>query len=250
MLFFLRRLAEAMLLPIGLSGMLVIAGIAVRRRSIAAIGIIALYLFSTPIADRLLTQTLERVYRPEEVAAAPNADAIVVLSGGIVRGVAASGVQWGDSANRYFSGFDLLVAAKAKFIVFTTAPTDDSRNPNQGAILRQVAIRHGIRPESIILTPRVLTTEDEARAVSAIPGLHSVLLVTSAFHMPRAALLFRARGLNVLPFPTDQRVLGSLELNLLSLIPGAAHLHGSEQALREYYGLAVYHVLLFFRPMS
>ena len=116
--------------------------------------------------------------------------------------------------------------------------------------MRQVAIRHGIRPESIILTPRVLTTEDEARAVSAISGLHSVLLVTSAFHMPRAALLFRARGLNVLPFPTDQRVLGSLNLNLLSLIPGAAHLHGSEQAIREYYGLAVYHVILFFRPKS
>jgi len=99
-----------------------------------------------------------------------------------------------------------------------------------------------------VVTTRVLTTEDEARAVSGIPGVHSILLVTSGFHMPRAVLLFRARGLNVFPFPTDTRTLGAGLFVPRALLPGSSYLQRSEQAIREYYGLAIYHSILFLRP--
>jgi uncharacterized SAM-binding protein YcdF (DUF218 family) len=102
----------------------------------------------------------------------------------------------------------------------------------------------------VIVTGPVLTTEDEARAVSQIPDIHSVLLVTSAFHMPRAVLLFRARGLDVSPFPTDERVLGLRTLGWSEFIPSSGALRNAEQALREYYGLAVYRMLLFSRPLG
>jgi uncharacterized SAM-binding protein YcdF (DUF218 family) len=250
MLFLLRKLVEAVLLPIGISGLLIIAGIAFRRRSIAVCGVVTLYVFSTPIVGSLLTQPLELAYEPKAVAASPDADAIVVLSGGVVRGIIDPGVQWGCSANRYFAGFDLAVAGKAKFIVFSGAAAVDSDGPSQGAILRQAAIAHGISPERVILVGSAQTTEDEARAVSQITNVHSILLVTSAFHMARAVLLFRARGLDVSPFPTDERVLGRQKLTSFRLIPVSAALEDSEQAMREYYGLAVYHTLLYFRPLG
>src|ERR1019366_1687681 len=135
---------------------------------------ITLYTFSTPIMGRLMMQSLERVYEPKAVTASPNPDAIVVLSGGVVRGITAPGVQWGESANRYFAGFDLAMAGKAKVIVFSAAAAVNPRGLSQGAILRQTAISHGLQPERIILTRSVLTTEDEARAVSQIPDLHSI----------------------------------------------------------------------------
>jgi uncharacterized SAM-binding protein YcdF (DUF218 family) len=245
--FFLRKLVEALLLPIGISGLLAIAGIVLRRRWIVAIGVAALYTFSTPIVGRLMMQSLERVYPPKAATASPGADAIVVLSGGVVRGVNAAGVQWGESGNRYFGGFDLATAGKAKIIVFS-AGIPETPLPGQGALMRQAAISHGIQPERIIVTPPVFTTEDEARAVSKIPNVHSVLLVTSAYHMPRAAMLFRARGLDVSPFPTDERVIGAPDLSISDLIPVSADLQRSEEAMREYYGLAVYRIILLFRP--
>lgn len=250
MLFVLRKLVEALLLPIGISEFLLIAGIVFRRRWIAVCGVVTLYAFSTPIVSSLMIQPLERVYGPKNVAASPEADAIVVLSGSVVRGITAPGVQWGGSANRYFTGFDLAMAGKAPLIVFSGAAADDSAGPSQGAILRQAAIAHGIAEERVILTGSVLTTEDEARAVSQIPHVHSILLVTSAYHMPRAVLLFRARGLDVSPFPTDERVLGPQRVRFARLIPASGALEDCETAMREYYGLAVYHVLLFSRPLG
>ncbi len=242
MLFFLRKVIEALLLPIGISGLLIIAGVVLRRRWVAVTGVVTLYVFSTQFTSRRLLRSLERVYEPKAIADSPNADAIVVLNGSILRGVTAAGLQWGESANRYFAGLDLAMAGKAKIIVISAGIT-----PGQGAILRQTAIRQGIQPERIVLTSRVLTTEDEARAVSEISGVHSILLVTSAYHMPRAVLLFRARGLGVSPFPTDQRFFRRRNLSLSEFIPVSGPLEESEAAMREYYGLAVYHMLLSFR---
>lgn len=247
MSFFLRKLVEALLLPIGISCAITLLGIILRRRWISFLGVVSLYVFSTPVVGRLLLNPLEHAYPPETVASSPEADAIIVLGGGVVRGISNPGIQWGESANRYFTGFDLATAGKSPRIVFTGAASDDPAAPNQGEILRQAAIAHGIQPERIIVTGRVLTTEEEARAVSAIPGIHSILLVTSAFHMPRAVLLFRARGLNVLPFPTDEQSFGRPLPSLSGFIPVSTSLRRSEQALREYYGLAVYRILLLFR---
>ena len=115
--------------------------------------------------------------------------------------------------------------------------------------MRQVAIRDGIQADRIIVTPVVQTTEDEARAVSQIPHIHTILLVTSGFHMPRAAMLFRARGLNVSPFSTDQRFLGTQRVNATSFIPGASGLRLSETALREYYGLIIYRLISLFHAL-
>jgi len=242
MLFFLRKFIEALLLPVGLSGLLIVAGVVFRRRWIAIAGVITLYVFSMQFTARLMMQPLERTYEPKAVADSPTADAIVVLNGGIVRGTTASGVQWGESANRYFAAVDLAVATKARFFIISAGIY-----PREGVILRQTAIRQGIQPERIIVTPRVLTTEDEARAVSGISGIHSILLVTSALHMPRAAMLFRARGLDVSPFPTDERVLGRQRFSLDLFVPSAAPLQESEAAMREYYGLAVYRMVLPFQ---
>jgi uncharacterized SAM-binding protein YcdF (DUF218 family) len=239
MLFFLRKLIEALLLPIGISGILTIAGVVFRRRSIALAGVATLYAFSTQTVGRLMMQPLERTYAPMTVAASPSADAIVVLAGSILRGVTASGPQWGRSANRFFAGIDLALAGKAKFIVISAGDS-----PGRAAVLRQIAIRDGIPPGQIVLTHRVFTTADEARAVSEIPGIHSILLVTSAFHLPRATLLFRARGLDVKPFPTDERILAASPSNF-QFIPDSSQLEESEDAMREYYGLAVYRTILF-----
>ncbi len=247
MVFFFRKFIEMLFLPIGFSGLLVVAGILLRRRWLALTGVAALYLFSTPVVATFILRPLENAYPPSTIAAAPSADAIVVLSGGIVRGVMPPGVQWGDAANRYFTGYDLAMAGKAPSIIFTDAGTEDARGGSQAVLVRQAAIRGGVAQDRIIVTGKVLTTADEAREVAQIPTVHSVLLVTSAFHMPRAVLLFQNRGLKVYPFPTDERTWSKSYLISTSFIPTSSAIQRSEEAMREYLGLTIYRLLILFR---
>jgi uncharacterized SAM-binding protein YcdF (DUF218 family) len=238
-------------MPVGLSCFLVLVGALWRRRFPAVLGVFLLLLFSTPFVGRLLMSPLENAYPAESIGEAPSADAVVVLNGGIVRGTSRPGVQWADSSSRFFTGLDLALAGKAKFLVLSAGTPPVHSQPGQGEILRNVALSRGLPAERIIVTRYVLTTEDEARAVSALPGIHSILLVTSAFHMPRAALLFRATGLAICPFPSDQRILGANDpTGGFAFIPDAAPLGESESSLREYYGLAIYRTLLLVHPSS
>lgn len=244
MLFFFRRFIEALCLPVGLSALVILGGVAVRRRWIVLAGVAGLYLFSTPFLSGLLLHSLERVYPPEARADCPEADAVVVLSGGIVRGSNAAGLQWGDSANRFFTGLDLAKAGKAPILILSNGAPDAGGRPS-GEMLYPVAIKSGLSPERVVVTPVVRTTEEESRVISRTPGVHSILLVTSAFHMPRAVLLFRSTGLRVLPFPTDQRIGPGRGYTPSAFLPGASSLRESELAMREYYGLAVYRTKFF-----
>jgi len=248
MLFFLRKIVEDVLMPIGFSGLLLILGTLFRRRVLLVAGIAVLLIPSAPLTSRLLLEPLENVYPAQTVSAAPTADAIVVLSGGILRGISPAGVQWGDSANRYFAGLNLALAQKAPLLVISAGAPHTAHSVSQGDILRQIAVERGFPSERIILTRPVLTTEDEASAISTLPGIHSVLLVTSAFHMPRAVLLFKSHGMDVFPFPTDQRVLGRRLEGSLLFMPDSSPLKETEIAMREYFGLAVYKIILIFRP--
>jgi uncharacterized SAM-binding protein YcdF (DUF218 family) len=246
MLFFLRKLVEALMMPIGFSVFLLILGLVLRRRAPMVAAILVLCIPSTQLVSHLLLKPLESYYPAQTVADAPHVDAVVVLSGSILRGISPAGVQWGECANRYFAGLDLALAQKATLLVLSAGEPHSSLNVNQGSILRQIAISRGFPGERIIVTRPVLTTEDEASAISHLAGIHSILLVTSAFHMPRAVMLFRSHGMDVSPFPTDQRVTGRMVSESVGLIPDSSPLHSSELAIREYYGLVVYKTLLFF----
>lgn len=240
LLFFLRKLIEALVLPLGFASLLVLIAVFLRRRWLAVVAVLILYTFSIDPVAKMLLRPLESTYPPVAVSAAPRADAIVVLSGGILRGHNRVGIQWDRNSNRFFTAIDLARAAKAGLLVIS-----GGASPSEGPTLRQAAIDAGISPARMIVIGPVFTTADEARAVSRLPAIHSILLVTSAFHMPRAVLLFRARGLDVIPFPTSQFVFRSSHpLNDTEFVPNATPLELSQFAILEYYGLAFYRTLL------
>jgi len=70
-------------------------------------------------------------------------------------------------------------------------------------------------------------------------GLGKVLLVTSASHMRRSVAVFRTQGMEVIPAPTDVRVV-DLPPNLGSLVPTLGGLEFSTIAIKEHVGWWVY----------
>jgi uncharacterized SAM-binding protein YcdF (DUF218 family) len=100
-------------------------------------------------------------------------------------------------------------------------------------------LRQQVPRADIVLEDRSLTTYENARNVSAILGqsrYDTVILVTSAYHMPRALLDFHRFGL------APQPVISSARHARLGVLPRFDNLVNAEIALHELIGIAQFHV--------
>ena len=70
-------------------------------------------------------------------------------------------------------------------------------------ILAEAAMSLGIAPERIVRLDNTRDTDDEAQELSSRLGHEPFLLVTSAWHMPRAMSLCEKAGLNAIATPAD-----------------------------------------------
>ncbi len=250
-LIYLHKILPIFLLPTGLTLLLVVSGLILRRRALILIGLLVLWFSSTPVISNLAARSIEGGAERSLAIDAPTADAIVVLSGGrVVTPGKAAVSEWGD-ANRFYGGVELFKADKAPLLIFTGgwSPWDPKAKP-EGVILTEYAKELGIPGKNILTTGVIVNTEEEAQAVRVLmSGRHAavaegvfphILLVTSAFHMHRAQHLFESTGLKVTPFPVDFNVSASSELGVLDFLPTAASLAKTEMAWREMYGRLFY----------
>jgi uncharacterized SAM-binding protein YcdF (DUF218 family) len=248
-MIYLHKILPFFVLPLGLTLILVLAGIIFRRSRYAVLGLVVLLVFSMPVTSDFLIRCVEgwEVRRP--AAEMAEADAIVVLSGMLTQAPGDSSInEWNESSDRFFGGVELFRAKKARLLIFTGGwvPWMPDREP-EGQILSELAVNMGIRPDEIAVTDRVFNTAAEAGAVAEMidkPDEKDVrpriLLVTSAFHMRRSAMLFEKAGLEVIPYPVDFRVSEGREPSVIDFIPRGICLDQSETALREIYGYLYY----------
>lgn len=244
-MIYLHKLLPLLLSPIVLVMALVLYG-AIRKRRIPALAALTiLYLLSTPLVSGTLFRAIEghRVrLAPED---APVAEAIVVLSGMLMSVPTAHGrtTEWSD-ADRYFGGLELYKARRAKRIIFTggLSPWDDKALP-EGVFLKSAAMASGIPEKDILVSGPALNTEDEAREVrKLLDGERpDILLVTSAFHMPRAKATFEKAGFAVREYPVDFKV-AARDLSLDDFLPYPGALSLSDTAIRETIGRMYYAV--------
>ena len=238
-----------LVLPVGVTIVVVMAGLVTRRRWLAWMGLALLWLASTPTVGNAALRALEAGMERLPAEDAPQADAIVVLSWGLIVAPGdARIVEWTDP-DRFFAGIDLALADKAPLLVFTGGASDRFPGaPLEGDVLMARAVELGVPPERLRSTGRVVNTAQEASAVTALlrnegvaDAVH-VLLVTSAFHMPRAQALFERQGLRVTAFPVDFQQHAMRRWWWGDLLPSAGGLHATERSLREFYGRLVYRV--------
>jgi uncharacterized SAM-binding protein YcdF (DUF218 family) len=116
---YLHKILPLFVLPVGITLLLLLAGVRLRRRALIWNGVAALWLCSTPFVSGLAVQAAEGWAERGLAADASEADAIVVLSGGraVAPGEAAVS-EWSD-ADRFFGGVKLFKAGKSPLLVFT-----------------------------------------------------------------------------------------------------------------------------------
>ncbi len=76
---------------------------------------------------------------------------------------------------------------------------------NEPAAMRQTALELGVPAEDIVLDYAGRRTYDSCYRARAIFGLSDVILVTQAFHLPRALFLCESLGLNAVGVAADLR---------------------------------------------
>jgi uncharacterized SAM-binding protein YcdF (DUF218 family) len=226
------------------------------RRSATALAGLAfaiLWLGSTPwIADALASH-LERQYRAMAPQDAPVADAIVVLGGAVAgaRPPERPTLSLLPSSTRVWYAAALYRAGKARWVVVAAGNRPEHADEQVEAdAIQEMLVQLGVPASAIVLERSSRTTRENAANV--LPelkrrGVRSVLLVTSAIHMPRALQTFvRSWGPDapkVLPAVTDVRspAAGSTPLQLW--LPSLDALISVTRALKELAGMAVFAII-------
>ena len=110
----------------------------------------------------------------------------------------------------------------------------------EAALAKRFFDSMGVPPQQIIYESASRTTYENARFSAALPGVDPKqpwLLLTSAWHMPRAFATFRKAGWNVTPYPVDFRTGTNTPWTEYSLWQGAQKW---QMALHELAGLLAY----------
>jgi uncharacterized SAM-binding protein YcdF (DUF218 family) len=245
------KILPMLVLPVGIVLVLLLVAAFTKKRGVSLLAAFVLLFFSLPLTSSFLIRAAEDFAVRLRIGEIQPADAIVVLSGMLMSAPSAGGTvtEWMDP-DRFFAGVELFKAEKAAVLVFTGGKMPwlpDS--PPEGQIFKQLAVQLGVPVDRIIVTTDVQNTEEEAREVRARVGDgKTVILVTSAYHMPRARQLFVASGVNVIPFPVDFKVEAGGTFTILDVLPSAVSLWKSETAIRELFGRAFYTVKLALSP--
>lgn len=108
----------------------------------------------------------------------------------------------------------------------------------QAEVTGAAAVSLGVTPADTLLLNTPMTTQQEAEAfVHRFREGTSLILVTSARHLPRAMYLFREVGLHPIAAPTDFKIGKDYGRPWTSYLPGSGSLKKSELVIHEYVGM-------------
>jgi len=223
------------------------AAVFARKKLRIALVLLAAFIYGasiSPVAE-MLVAPLEKAYTqpsPDEIR---SCDAYVVLGGGANTDAPTfdgKGMPEGDALFRVMAAYRLYLFSRKPMII---SGGDYLGRETEAEITARFLISLGVRKDDLILESRSTDTYENARYTRAVCekyGFRKVILVTSAYHMKRAVMLFRKFVGPVTPYPAGFKVQGGADS--LRLRPEAASLLITSSALKEYIGILFYKITL------
>ena len=250
LLLLLSKVVPLAVLPEGLLAIMLLAvvvSVFIRAyrtaRMLAALALVLFWACATPAVAHWLMGTLERQNLPD-AAAPPRAEVAIVL-GGIVSGTRPprQDPEISDASDRILYAARLYRDGRVKRVVVVGGNYPWEPPPPEAELIRQLLIEVGVPMTAIQIggtSRNTLENATEAKSILAGPPFDTALLVTSAWHMPRALAVFRKAGIPVDPAPCDFRAADKLSGTVLDWLPRARAFATTNDALREWLGYYVY----------
>lgn len=258
MFVYLSKLLPKFVYPLGLISILVILVLLLEKhrkwRQGLLVSIIAiLWLASNRWVSLTLARSLEWQNIPENPT--PSADVMVLLGGGTESpDFPRPMTEVNGAGDRVLYAGQLFEAGAAPMILVSGGNLNF--NTTRGSTPAEEMINllelTGVPKNAIWCQESSQNTYEDAKYSAEIleeKGITTIILITSAMHMPRAKALFEKQGLTVIPAPVDYHVteqlwsatfkptLGEFFLHLL---PDANALGLTTAVLKEYLGGLIY----------
>lgn len=252
------KLLSILLDPLLISFALLLAAWFFHRRrlfvfkELFALRLLVLCVFACPLVSEMLIGSLENQNPDRGLAAISPAQAIVVLGGSLEEpGPQHQASALLDSSDRLLTGFRLYRATKAPILVmsggnnpaFRKTGTGSSLQAPEADSMRALLEEWGVPEAATLVEEKSINTHENAintHQLLAAQGITRIILVTSAFHLPRAAAAFRKAGFDVDPAPANFRNRWFDSDMVPRWVPQARALEDSSLAIYEWVGLLVY----------
>lgn len=254
MFYTVSKVLTFLLQPSTFSVLLVAAGLVAmrweRRRRwgtrLAWLGVAGLFIAGVLPLGNWMVLPLEQRFADTGDPAADGPITGIIMLGGFEDGWVSKGrggVTLNEAAERLTEGVRLALKHPQARVVFTggvgglLSGGTDASGP-----IGQLLQDWGVARDRIVLEGKSRNTHENALftrdLVQPKPGERWVL-VTSAYHMPRAMGVFRHAGFPVVPYPVDYRTYGPVDGMRLFERLGAG-LERTDLAFKEWVGLAAY----------
>jgi len=238
-------------------------------RTILLLLVLLLYASSIEPVSRLLMTPLERVHpfrTPEsfisDTSAADPAEVIIVLGGGITAGPAttenslrpaegkpsdnasaeaapAVRLPSPETLSRLIHGYRIHLSTGLPLLVSGGSPHAESpgtEGPSEASVMRDYLLSLGVMDKQVRTEETSRNTAENAGNIASLETYEKIILVTSAYHMPRSLWLFEQAGFSVSPAPSNFTNSGE-NLTIWSFLPSMQGFSTTYRALHEYGGI-------------
>ena len=251
-IWIIKNLIASMLLPpfnillLGAAGFFLLKRKPKLGKSLLAISLALLYLFSTPFFANSLMFSLEKNITPLTLNQARNAQAIIILSAGVYHDAPEYGADTVDGLGLMRLQYGAYLHQQTGLPILVTGGNLENSLP-VATLMQQVLLRDFKTPVRWLETRAFNTAENAAFSAAILKSekINTVLVVSHAWHLPRALIEFERSGLHAIPAPTR---FASIKLAnaprhgpaIFDFLPRARSLLKSYYALHEWIGIAWY----------
>jgi uncharacterized SAM-binding protein YcdF (DUF218 family) len=203
---------------------------------------------SSPLIATSLIGSLESWYDPPQLTSSDHFDAIVVLGGGIEEkgSLRPTTEPSSYSRNRTTCGVNLYQEGYAPILVLTGGDARIFGTGLQEAVeMKRWAVRLGVPESATKIDTEARNTYENATGAKRLLGSASILLVSSASHLPRAVPVFTKQGFRVTPAPCDYISQNLPQANWddidpFDVLPIDIALQHTREAVSEMAGMVIY----------
>lgn len=255
MFYFFSKVLTFLLQPSSLMWLGVVTGLVLRERSnrlrrfalwLSIASLSGLFLAGLSPLANLLVLPLEQRFPARSPSSIASPVAGIILLGGAEDGWVSAGrgaLALNEAAERITETLRLATALPQAKVVISGGVAHLFGGDREGSTAVAALLAElGVDKERFIVETRARNTHENATMtlplIAAKPG-ETWLLVTSAYHMPRAVGVFRKAGLDVVAYPVDFRLRGREDLaRWFPSLP--AGLKRFDLAAKEWLGLFAY----------
>ena len=253
-MIFIEKLIPLFLLPPGLFFILLLVQLIFQqsRKFVLFINILLLmlvYIMSAGFIVDIFMGSLENKVPPLSKNNMNIGDVYIVLGGGLIenrRDTNYGATLSAESLKRLIYA-DLLYKENPLPIIVTGGKSPLKKNNfSEGFIMAQYLYDLGVNRGDVLIESMSTNTIENAKYAGQLIekfGFKNPILITSAYHMPRAVYAFKQQNIKVIPAPTDYHT-EDIRGSFIQFMPSIDAMVNTCRILHEYMGSIYYRIIL------